>query len=1308
MNDFLYLFGDDPITFGSSAGASKSSSDLGARVRVDGGDRVNCAAEPGAESGVSTSSKRSISNRGPQGDLACPSDTIVAPSHFLAVAGRVEDWLPGWLRALPTGRLVRAVKEAGLVTAMTRRCDARGRILFCHPGHQDAATASEAAAEVGANAAAAVLAAVAVPCEQSLTPPLSSVRKTLVRHRMRASAGPSGALRSSNPLSLGRALWLPVDALERALTKQAVSFLGIITAHCRCTLRPYLPLENEPKNERTRGVLPVGAGAEELDTCDESVRQGLEVVATLVRAASHEMRGARVPVAQSSPLHRRVPTAWTASSSVGRLSLEYVRRLAIAAAGAEPTPFTGSVVDELFAPLADTEICVVGGQADGRSTEADNSRTVLWEAKPEALGALVDIAGALLSSRGAPSSFFIEGPAGPEASPSLLTVVRTAASLAKRACFLRGVRDEMLDDSGSGVEPREEGTGSPLLRGNHLLRLAVNFSCALSAAAGMAPKMRAVALKALLQCDYLQVVGQLTATLGLRNPAKMASGKIGDEQDHSCHGAGNYNRDSGRDAITEEHTANLRDRLLWSLVKWARDLTGVNCLRQAGLVGTCSSFLSRELALRHLHPESREESPDARPLALAERLAMFPEGFEALICADGGIADGVDTGLRRLSGLGNLAELLESRTANLPPPPRSATSLLSAEGVDRQAKCELPDVDRRVAVRKPVVGSDPQDLRCLDFARRFSSCCFGTAGRGKGRKRGARRVRGWWNWAITMTAPLAASADRGGSAPREGSCEDGEVTEDVRVAAMELVAMIATDPTVATEIEARWSLVEALARQKADEAGGGIKAELNQSVAGRGLNGENASLRGRGVGAVGMECGNFNDEDARALDFLGIVEPSSLKLARLSVSLTCLGGPTEERQSRMRRLRGAEVSAALAGHFRSGLAPLRAGAAASRNMSPPLAKAVDFPSGDFLDHDWWEAAARSVSVVTMALSKPKGVRRVEALAVLTESLSRRSLFFQQPVRCNSARCSTDASVDEDNSDVDDWAAKVAAAKVIRGGGDADDQIQAVMQELCFSYACSLDLVDVDRRDGFAAAWRATMATADDDVAAAAALAPPTKALVDDGQDHQDPFAAADRCDWFAAVVLLVSGSDGEIASAVLRKALRHVNRAIFLWPVAGERFTAAATEASSSRSTHRALVVEEKSTVPHVASIYSDSLAGASSSISDECSCGAAAAMSASSGDPPLLVLAALVEYVLEEEMPLLAAALRASGWAVAPLAARWMRQCLLGVVDWPEAVAYMVLALLRGHDYQVTVYGDRTLMSLLYAAGFNLVLGAA
>lgn len=81
---------------------------------------------------------------------------------------------------------------------------------------------------------------------------------------------------------------------------------------------------------------------------------------------------------------------------------------------------------------------------------------------------------------------------------------------------------------------------------------------------------------------------------------------------------------------------------------------------------------------------------------------------------------------------------------------------------------------------------------------------------------------------------------------------------------------------------------------------------------------------------------------------------------------------------------------------------------------------------------------------------------------------------------------------------------------------------------------------------------------------------------------------------------------------------------------------------------------------------------------------GAAAAARASLGDPPLLLLAALAEEVVEEELPGVSGALRAAGWAVAPLAVRWMRQCMLCVVDWPGVVAYLTLTLLRGHDYQV------------------------
>lgn len=1262
VNDFLSLFGDvAAISLGSSTSNENANSDNCIPASANGGNRANGSCEPCAEAdsiggsgggGLFVDDIRGTSEKGPRRCDPARYDTIVSPAHFFAVAGRVEEWLPGWLRVISTGRLVRAVQEAGLVTVMTRRCDARGRIALYCPGQNGVS-------DVAMNTTDAVL------------------RKTIQRHRLCSVTGSCGAPHlPGSSLPLGRALWLPVADLERALMKQSVSFLGIITAHCRGTLRPCPPPQTDSRNERTRTMLASRGGAEVADEdCDDGLQQGQDVVAALVRAVSGEARGAGTSAARATRPTHQVSTASAASTSVGRLAMEYIRRLAIATAGAEPNPFTRSVADELFAALAGVEIDGGGEVSDRGPTRYDCGVLVQEEGIPVDLGVMVDIAGTLLSSRCAPYIFFVEGAARMEASLALLSIVRIATALARAARSFRGAGggDETLENRESGAESRKgiplkdvsiERVGSRILRGNYLVQLAVEFSCALSSVVGLLPKPRAAAWKALWQYDYPQAVSQLVMTLDRSDCVKAGIKLVDARECPSSGGAVDYN--SSRGADTKEYVAVLRHRLLRSLAEWARDLAGANYLRWVGLAGPCSFFLSRELALRYLHPGSREECPDAYLLALAARLAMYPEGFDALISTDGGIADAVDLGLENLYGLANLAELLESRRLNLPPPPlRLAASSCSTEGDSGRADYRMK------AMREPVIGSDSADLRCLDFARRFSSYWEGNTCRRGRIGRGFSRVRSWWRWALTVLAPRMPIIKPGESAAWKEEVEIEETTEDVQVAAMELAATVAADASAAAEIEARWSLVEALALCKAKEvAGDGIAVGLSQHVedegAGNGMVSPVIDGGGGDAKGGGTDGGNEDRDSTSVFDVVGVLEPVSLNRARLAISLACLGGPTEERHVRMRHIRAVSASAVLTSHSPSEQDSSGSGVVLSRNDSRLMAETVEFPSGGLSDREWWDAAAHSAFFVVAALSKPGERRNKEALDVLKESISRRSLVLPELGKRTEARRGSYVSIKDRDGERRD---AIAAPGARPRAGVTADRMRAVMQDMCFSYARSLGLVDGNRRVQFAEGWRATMAAAE-------AIA------ADEGvsSSSKSPVTAAECCDWFTALVFLVCGSDGEVARELLTMARGHANGIIFLWPLAGNLYAAAAadeaeaTAVASLRSTRQAPLdggsYPSCGDIPHMFE-YIDGAA-------------LAAAAVASLGDPPLLVLAALVEEVLEEELPRMATALRRSGWAAAQLAARWMWQCLLGIVDWSDAVAYMVLALLRGHDYQV------------------------
>lgn len=1104
------------------------------------------------------------------------------------------------------------------MTVMTRRCDARGRIILHCPGYNGGS-------DMAMNTTDAVF------------------RKSVQRHRLCSVTGSCGA-----PHLSGRAFWLPVADLEDALMKQSVSFLGIIAAHCRGTLRSCPPPQTDNRNERTRTTLASRGEAEVADEdFDDGLRQGQDMVAALVRVVSGGVSAA--------------------SSSVGRLAMEYIRRLAIATAGAEPNPFTRSVVDELFATLAGVEIDGGGEVGDGGPTRYDCGVLVQEEGISVDLGVMVDIAGALLSSRCATYIFFVEGAMRMEASLALLSIVRIATALARAARSFRiaGEGDETLENRESGVESRK---GIPLkdfsiervgriLRGNYLVHLAVEFSCALSSVMGLLPKPLAAVWKALWQYDYPRAVSQLVATLDRSECDKVDIKSVDARKCLSSGGAVDCNSSRGADA--KEYVTILRHRLLRSLAEWARSLAGANYLRWVGLVSPCSVILSRELALRHLYPGSRDECPDSYLLALAARLAMYPEGFDALVTADGGVADAVDLGLRNLSGLANLAELLELRRLNLPPPPlRFAASSCSAEGDNGGAGYRMK------AMHKPVIGSDPADLRCLDFARRFSSCWVGNSCRRGRIGRGFSRVRSWWRWTRTVLAPRTPLIKPGVSAAWKEGVEGEGTTEDVQVVAMELAATVAADASAAVEMEARWSFVEALALCKEKEvAGDGIAVGLSYNFEDEGaVNGVVSPVIGDGGGDAegGGTYGGNEGDSASVFDVVGVLEPVSLTRARLAISLACLGGPSEERHVRMRRIRAVSASAALTSHSQSGRDSSGSGVVLSRNYSRPMAEAVEFPSDGLSDREWWDAAAQSALSVAAALSKPGEHRNKKALDVLKESVSRRSLVLPEVRRRREAIRGSYVSVKDRDDERRDAIADPGARP--RGGVTAD-RMRAVMRDMCFSYARSVGLVDGSVRVQFASGWRATMA-------ADAAVAEECVSSL-----SKSPVTAAECCDWFAALVFLICGSDGEVASEVLSKARGHPNGIIFLWPLAEEMYAAAAAEdeaegtaAASHRSTCQAPLDGRNGPfcgdIPYGASL--------------------AAADVATLGDPPLLVLAALVEEVLEEELPRMATALRRSGWAAAQLAARWMWQCLLGIVDWSDAVAYMVLALLRGPDYQV------------------------
>lgn len=1198
--------------------------------------------------------------------------TVLVSAHFLAVVGRVDDWLPAWLRSLPTGQLVRAVNDAGLVEAMTRRCKSQGRIPFCSRNifHRTSGSDPAVAAAVSSNGTRGN----AGPTAPESAPPESCQPKAaVVRHRLSVSAGSSGTFFSAGSAApLARALWLSAAELERSLLLQSVSFLGILATHCRGILRPCQPIPDD--EDGSEG--PVPRGEREREAIDGGVDRGLEpaeeVLQALVQCAWDREERRTESATGASLLSRRAhPTTKRARSrSVRFVALDYVERLAKATAGGESTPFSSVAVQHLFSPLDGAKRS--GGGQRGSFGERDGSDGCMRETDesprndcPAFLGALAEIAAVLLSSRGASAGFFVDGPDGLQASCALLELVRCAAELARRACWHRCPRGEKSENEASaeGHGDKPEGGFMSLERGDSE-RLAVRFSCALASIMCNPPKQRAAGLQALWQGGVPQALATLVLHLEHPRPEELALPAQAPQQAREGKQPASRTSDGGDDAggyhEFEKRNTDLHDRLLLSLVEWARDLEGVNYLRRVGLAAPCGSFLARELGWRHLNRRTRDECASPRSLALATRLALCEEALNALLSADGGVADGVEGGLTRLGELSTLPELLESQMVDLPPP--RTLDARRVGGDDRGAgglfEEELP---RRFPGLE--LGSDAGDLRCLDVISRVAlsgtfSLCSDSA------SLGARQIERWLHWGLSRAASSAKPrVDAGQIATKEG--EDGYVPQDVRVAALHVVTNLAADLSTAIAIEAEWSLADTLVQQMSDEervdactsddAGVGGEAVGRTASKGRDssrtpCNSDSSSSGGEhGVGSVCVP---------------NIVEPAALSRARLAVSLTCLGGPNEERHVLLRRLRHAEASAGgviINSGNRNASATSTRTASGVRGMSE-----IEFPGEGASDEDWWSAVDRCVPTVVACLTGPDVARRKEAFALLSSAAARRSLILPKETtrRLAEPRAADCAPPCDDGE---------------RGGpepqGSMFERRQEVMVKLCFSYARGLGFVDNGCREVFASGLRATLA----------GVAEPTAGLTSRSSAVGTP-ATPWQADWFAAVAFIASGMDSAAASELLQVLHRQISRAAFLLPLAGKRYaskaardTAVCTAAARDPPAHAAEEMNSGEHTHEVADVYSrvcaSPLAGDGAP---------PAAADPSRGDPPLLLLMSLVEELLEEELPLMSAALRGSGWAAAPLAARWVRQCMLSVVDWPGVVAFLALSLLRGHDYQV------------------------
>lgn len=1298
MNSFLFLFGDGIASLEEAHDNPATTTSEQVSGDSAAGSGVGCS---GSGSGDGCSAVPLADQASPSSGGVDSSPTVLLPAHYLAVAGRVDEWLPGWLRSLPTGRLVRAVNHAGLLEEMARRCTLLGHIPF-QGLSRGSNPVDSAAASAATGTDATAFSGVPAPMPSGACPPKAAIAWHRLSLCAGSSAGALGSLGSAAPL--GRALWLSAAELERSLLLQSVSFLGIIATHCRGILRPCPPPPRPDDDEGSEDrALPAGRRTES-DACeggvDRGVDQGTEVVQALVQCARRrETCRARPNDGMKTSLTARrrqqSPLKGEGSRSVRCVALGYVEKLAKATAGGESTPFTPLILDCLFSPLGDTpsngwkqgsstgERNSGGRGDDGSSREAGG---LLVDEPPAFLRALAEIAGVLLSSRGASAGFFEDSPDGPRASRALLELVQCAAELARRACChgsLAGenARGDML--LGRHADARECRLPSSEERGDYSKRLAVEFACALAPIMGSPPKQRAAGWAALWQSDVPHALARLVEHLD-QHRTERGDGGAG--------ASGACGARSDRDHAKQN--GDLRDRLLLSLVEWACDLAGVDYLRRVGLAGRCGSFLSRELGRRHLDRSTRDECADPGPLALAMRLALCAEGLDELLSVDGGVVTGVNAGLNRLGELLSLPELLQSHVVDLPPPHVFAVRSNSDHdgGVDGYAGGARSG--RWTGLE---LCGDAGDLRCLDFISRMSlSGVFSLDSDLAGRD--TVQVKEWLRWGLARAlSPLAESSlDAGEAATDEVG---GYVSEDVRVAALHLVTNFASDLTIAVAIEVEWSISELLARRKARGDGSvdggacmmtddaGVGREAAGKAAPKGGVGSGLHLR-RGEGASTFDVGSI-------VCVPDIVEPAALGLARLAVSLTCLGGPNEDRHKLLRKLREAEAQMPAAivvdAPVASGVTANVAAAAGAGVHGVSLVEGVEFPDDSASDEEWWVAAGGCVLKVVERLSDPRGARSAEAFELLRKAAARRSFLWPEEEEATTACSAAEGErVAMDNTCCPRGKGDGRGHSAL--GGDWSDRKNAVMSKMCFSYARSLGFVDdIDGngnggdRDRFEVGLKDTLA---------AATAGTTANSTHDSPD----------CDWFAAVAFMASGMDSKAASEMLQDLHRHIPRALFVLPLAGKRYaervvaletadrapvpgeSAPPFPATSENTCPVPRVTADETTGIHRGTRVLRSLvvAGGSSGGGSSGGAGLAVAHHDSCRDPPLLLLPALVEEVLEEELPLMSAALRSAGWAAAPLAARWMRQCMLCVVDWPGVVAYLALALLRGHDYQV------------------------
>lgn len=1200
VDEFLGLFGDV------------------ARGNEDNVD--NCLAQ---EEPPSPERTQCFASKAPDHELS-QLPAIILPAHLIAIAGDVDEWLPCWMRSLPCGRLVRAMRDSGIIQAMIRRCNSKGRVPYRCSGRRSASAHPPAApAAPGGDG------------DDDVVGARGNGALRVVHHPLVAGTCATPSAGTGSTISLGRAVRLPLAELDRALLLQSITILGIVSTRCRGALLPAAASPGSVAGEEEDGLdqreHASEAGRVDGEIMAEDTPDSLDVGREVLRALVLCVRvGSSARSVRASSLSRQRSSRSPIGEKARARALYYVERLAHVSAGARESLFSPEIIHELFAQRDQGRRRAHSGRSEGDGGVDGEGRLPLLEENAAVFGTLVDIAGVLLSSPGASRGFFVWEVAGVAGSAALDNLVRCTVSVLRDTSSLLVPATHCIDTGLFGEQGARVRESLASMCPDEATGLAVKCVGTLVKVTGVSsPAARKAGWSALWRGGALQAIAVLSHEV-----SRCAN------QQASAGGGGSM--------------SGLHHGLLLSLTELARDLPGVNALRRVGLAKACASCLSQELARRYVNPWDRDEYPDARPLALASRLSLCPEALEGLLREDGGVVTALERGLDRLGESPSLAELLQSQTPDLRPS-RRAKELQGGE------QCLEVGVRGGRARGTPSIPHAEAELRCVGVLRQFLLASSKHVGAST--ERACALAKRWLRWAVSRATPLTKVADP----TRVSSCTvtqepgvglreldvDPRWTEDERLVGIRLLSDVAADLTTALEI-----------RQEVLATGGFVgnqntcpKADGTQQrvVQTRGISRPEGGTPAAASGVSPRGC----SEDGAQPEMPPICDPLVVARGRLETALTLIGGPTEELHERLKRLSEMELVAAGYPEGRGTVSSADAltgplGAMGVSKASAGYASPTqDCPAGDA------RKVPRSSIMKVVASASRHGTDASEAFSLLTEAAGQDPALGRTPAGT--------APVVDGRNGCPTWAPVDEACTTVNGA----------MGALCFAYSRSLGFVEGGSRSDFLGSMERVLEAAADAARAAGgprSVAGPTNF----------------GCDWFTGVVCLASRGDDKLSRGLIQSLVRNQSLAIFVWPLMGRVF-------ASSRSTLACTFSDAHPPPPRASSreafsgglgVGRDRAARRSDPRPSEPPLGAAAGAQLSRGDPPLLLLAALVEDIVEQELPYLWAAMSRAGLATAALAVRWMNQCMLGVMDWPCVVAWLALALLRGADFQVRLFG--------------------